>query len=118
MMKKFKIKPLIWGIFSIALSSATLIHAETQPISLKFDQQNFTIKTINVNGSTLKVHAYEGITYVTNPVDKKYQSINIYIPEAYFKGQSINGYNAQNAPIFLPNQVGGYMPAEPGTLEG
>ena len=118
MMKKFKIKPLIWGIFSIALSSATLIHAETQPISLKFDQQNFTIKTINVNGSTLKVHAYEGITYVANPVDKKYQSINIYIPEAYFEGQSINGYNAQNAPIFLPNQVGGYMPAEPGTLEG
>ena len=72
MMKKFKIKPLIWGIFSIALNSATLIHAETQPISLKFDQQNFTIKTIHVNGSTLKVHAYEGITYVANPVDKKY----------------------------------------------
>ncbi|TCB73328.1 subtype B tannase [Acinetobacter sp. ANC 4173] len=118
MMKKFKIKPLILGIFSIAFSSATLLHAETQLISLKFDQKNFTVKTINVNGSTLKVYAYEGITYVANPVDKKYQSINIYIPEAYFEGQSINGYNAQNAPIFLPNQVGGYMPAEPGTLEG
>ena len=118
MMKKFKIKPLILGVFSIAFSSATILYAKTQPISLKFDQQNFTVKAIDVNGSTLKVRAYEGITYVANPVDKKYQSINIYIPEAYFEGESINGYNAQNAPIFLPNQVGGYMPAEPGTLEG
>lgn len=118
MMRNLKTKPLIWGICSITLISATLIHAETQPYSLKFDPQNFTIKTIDVNGSKLKVHAYEGITYVTNPIDKKYQSINIYIPEAYFQGQSINGYNAQNAPIFLPNQVGGYMPAEPGSLVG
>lgn len=118
MMKKFTIKPFTIGIFSIAFSSATILYAETQPISLKFNQQNFTVKTIDVSGSKLKVRAYEGITYVANPVDKKYQSINIYIPEAYFESKSINGYNAQNAPIFLPNLVGGYMPAEPGSLEG
>ena len=40
--------------------------------------------------------------------------MNIYVPEGYFKGKSINGYTAKTAPIFLPNTVGGYMPGEPG----
>jgi hypothetical protein len=42
--------------------------------------------------------------------------MNIYIPEAYFNGGTINGYNATNAPIFFPNKVGGYMPAQPATF--
>lgn len=46
-----------------------------------------------------------------NPVEADYQAINIYIPEAYFHGGSINGYTAETAPIFLPNKIGGYMPA-------
>lgn len=33
------------------------------------------------------------------------------MPEAYFNGGEINGFNAQTAPIFLPNSVGGYMTA-------
>jgi hypothetical protein len=39
--------------------------------------------------------------------------LNVYIPEEYFIGGTINGYSAQNAPIFFPNRVGGYMPAQP-----
>ena len=59
------------------------------------------------------VRAYENIVYVANPVDTIYQKMNIYIPEEYFAGKSIHGYSAATAPIFFPNKVGGYMPAQP-----
>ena len=42
-----------------------------------------------------------------NPVEADYQTINIYIPEAYFHGGSINDYTADTAPIFLPNKISG-----------
>ena len=82
---------------------------------LNFDKDNYTTQTINVDGQDVTFRAYENIVYVANPVDTKYQSMNIYIPEAYFNGESIGDFTADTAPIFLPNNVGGYMPAEPGT---
>ncbi|MCT8765667.1 alpha/beta hydrolase [Glaesserella parasuis] len=39
------------------------------------------------------------------------------MPEAYFNGGSINGFTANTAPIFLPNAVGGYMPAKAATYD-
>ena len=83
--------------------------------ALTFNPQKFTAQTVNVNGENIAYRAYEQIIYVKNPVDSKYQKMNIYIPEAYFAGQKINGFTAQTAPIFLPNSIGGYMPAEPAT---
>lgn len=83
---------------------------------LDFDTKNYTSKTITVDNKTVKFRAYENIVYVKNPVDTKYESINIYIPEEYFEGKSIGNYTADTAPIFLPNSVGGYMPGEPGTI--
>lgn len=56
--------------------------------------------------------AYENIVYVRNPKDVAHQSINIYIPKAYLDGRTVNGYAAKQAPIFMPNGVGGYMPGE------
>lgn len=53
------------------------------------------------------------MVYVTHPVSRQYEWMNIYIPEAYFTGGKIDGFSAENALIFFPNQVGGYMPAEP-----
>ncbi|MDG6895096.1 subtype B tannase [Volucribacter amazonae] len=82
---------------------------------LIFDPQQYKSQTITVNGKSMAIRAYENIVYVSNPVDTNYQIMNIYIPEAYFEGKSIGQYNAENAPIFLPNQVGGYMPAKPAT---
>lgn len=73
-----------------------------------------TSQSTQVNGQQVNYRAYEGIVYVANPVDKDYQQLNIYIPTAYFKGGKINGFTAKSAPIFLPNQIGGYMPAKPG----
>ena len=73
-----------------------------------------------MNGQAVKFRAYENVVYVRNPVDTRYEIINIYVPEAYYNGGEIDGFTAETAPIFLPNQIGGYMPAEPGkpALEG
>ena len=93
-----------------AMSLANLAQAH----SLDFAPEKYETKTAAVNGATIHYRAYEGIPYVNKPVEPEYQQINIYIPEAYYEGGSINGYTAATAPIFLPNQIGGYMPAKPG----
>lgn len=43
--------------------------------------------------------------------------MNLFVPESYYEGTSINGYDLLSAPVFMPNTVGGYMPGpadEPG----
>lgn len=62
---------------------------------------------------SIDVRACEGIVYAAHTKSAEHQSMNIYVPEEYFCGGSINGYTAQTAPVFMPNQVGGYMPAAP-----
>lgn len=85
--------------------------------SLIFNPSSFTTQSQEINGTTIAVRAYEKIIYVAQPVDTLYQTLNIYIPEEYFNGGSINGYTAKTAPIFFPNKVGGYMPAQPATFK-
>ncbi len=87
----------------------------TSPIyDLDFSKQPYTSQTTQVNGQPVAYRAFEDIVYVRHPVELKYQTINIYVPEAYFHGQSVAGWTAETAPIFLPNQVGGYLPGEAG----
>lgn len=83
--------------------------------SLDFDTKNYSSKTLTVDNKTVNYRAYEKIVYVKNPVDTNYEIMNIYIPEEYFEGKSIGSYNADTAPIFFPNSVGGYMPGAPGS---
>ena len=97
-----------------ALLTAIGLAQLAQAQSIDFAADKYTAKTAEVNGATIAYRAYEGIPYVSKPVEPEYQQINIYIPEAYYSGGSINGYTAATAPIFLPNQIGGYMPAKPG----
>lgn len=86
--------------------------------SLDFDAARYERQSLIVDGRTIAVRAYENIVYVARPVDTTYQVMNIYVPEAYFQGQGIGPFTAQTAPIFFPNQVGGYMPGKPGTPAG
>lgn len=83
--------------------------------TLVFNASAYHEKTIDINKTTLTIRAYENIVYVANPADTNYEVMNIYIPAAYFEGKSLNGYTAANAPIFFPNQIGGYMPGKPAT---
>ena len=95
--------------------AAALAAAGANAADLDFSKRPHTAQTMQVNGQTVQYRAFENIPYVKNPVEADYQTINIYIPEAYFHGGSINGYTADTAPIFLPNKIGGYMPAKAGT---
>lgn len=85
-------------------------------ISLSFDPSKFVVQTQEFQGRNITVRAFEKIVYVTNPADITFEIMNIYIPEEYFNGGTINGYTAETAPIFFPNKVGGYMPAQPATF--
>jgi len=83
---------------------------------LTFDISKYEIQNQEFEGKTIKVRAFERIVYIANPTDIVQQIINIYIPEEYFIGGILNGYIATTAPIFFPNKVGGYMPAQPATF--
>ena len=92
-----------------------IVNKTANGYNLNFDvNKNYTTKTATVNGKTVTYRAYENIVYVAKPADIAYQTINIYIPEEYFKNKTVGKYNAKTAPIFFPNTVGGYMPGAAG----
>src|SRR5574343_1364546 len=111
------------GSSGVLAACSSLPAAPRQPLAppaagLRFDPAAFTPRSITVDGTTLAIRAYEGLAYVARQVEPAYQCLNLYIPAAYFDGGEVGGFTAATAPIFLPNQVGGYMPALPGKLDG
>ncbi len=103
---------IISALLTLFLLMRTTLYAETA--DLKFNPDQFTVKTLIYNDQRLTYRAYEDIVYVAHPVAPQFQNINIYVPMAYYEGQSVGAYQTDTAPIFLPNRVGGYMPAKPG----
>ncbi len=84
---------------------------------MKFDNKQYTVEKISLDGTTIYYRAFRNLVYVDCPVNAEYQRMNIYVPECYYEEKSVNGYTLDTAPVFMPNQVGGYMPgelAEPG----
>ncbi|MET8022792.1 subtype B tannase [Streptomyces avermitilis] len=79
--------------------------------ALVFDKDAYTVltTTITTDGGDkeVKYHFYKAITYVTKPVDEKYQSLNVSVP-VEIDGTAVD---ATNAPILFANSVGGYMPS-------
>lgn len=83
---------------------------------LRFDASKYEVKTCELQGRSITYRAFEGLEYCTAPVDP-IQKLNLFVPENYYAGESINGYTLHTAPIFAPNTVGGYLPGaadEPG----
>lgn len=77
-----------------AVAAATQAKAKTaqaapvqQTYSLDLDTTKYEKKTMTVDGKKVAFRAYENRVYVAHPVDTTYQSMNIYVPEGYFKGQ-------------------------------
>ena len=83
-----------------------------QEYSIVFNPEDYSTKTMDANGEPVTFRAYEHLVYVKKPYDPESQMLSIYIPEAYLKGETINGFTAETAPIFMPNGVGGYMPGQ------
>ncbi|MDQ5898034.1 MAG: hypothetical protein QG612_2120 [Pseudomonadota bacterium] len=99
-----------------AASSAARTPASPPP---PFDpERGYQRREVRAGDRTVVVRAWEGLAYVSRPVEPQWQVMNLYIPEAYFQGERIGRHDARTAPIFLPNSIGGYMPARPGTPEG
>ncbi len=86
---------------------------------IMFDKNKFLKEELTIENEKIKFRSYGNLVYVKNPVCPEYQQMNIFVPEEYYRGGSINGYSADTAPIFMPNSVGGYMPGksgEPGNI--
>lgn len=84
---------------------------------MKFDKNQYTIEELTLEGETIRFRAFRNLVYVEHPVNSEFQRMNLYVPEAYYEGASLNGYDLHTAPVFMPNFVGGYMPGgleEPG----
>ena len=75
---------------------------------LTFDPEKYEVKTCELDGRKVTYRSFENIVYCANPVSSV-QKLNIYVPEVYYHGEKINGYDLKTAPIFAPNTVGGYM---------
>lgn len=81
---------------------------------MNFDKNCFTVETLTLDGITIRFRAWRNLPYVDRPMDPEYQQMNIFAPEAYYEGKSVNGYDINSAPVFMPNTVGGYMPGQAG----
>ncbi|MCD8082173.1 MAG: alpha/beta hydrolase [Clostridiales bacterium] len=77
--------------------------------TLIFDDQNYQIRTCEINGHCMTYRAFEGISYCKYPLDPV-QKLNLYVPEAFYRGESVNDYDWNTAPVFMPNTVGEYLP--------
>lgn len=97
--------------FLTVLAAIVLLASSAEAHDLAFDSSSGVERTLTCNGRAVTFIAYENIFYVAKPVGDL-QKLSVYIPAEYLRGETINGYSAKTAPIFLPNGVGGFMPGK------
>ena len=107
---KFLCAVLFVAVLSSCAYSANLGFIPDMRDSQVMPPNNFISQTMLAGNKLITFRSWIDIPYVTNPSEPEYQVLNVYIPEEYFHGESINGYTAKTAPILMPNGVGGYMP--------
>ncbi len=95
-----------------------ILKSSGMEISMSFDKDNYQIENITIGEKSIDIRAFRNIIYVDKPVCEEFQRMNIFAPEKYYRGEMINGYNLETAPIFMPNMVGGYMPGIVGEPAG
>ena len=76
---------------------------------LRFDPEKYEVKICEEDGRRITYRVFEGVDYCSAPADP-IQKLNLFVPEAYYQGEKINGYDLHSASFFAPNTVGGYMP--------
>ncbi|PXX57039.1 hypothetical protein DFR60_101346 [Hungatella effluvii] len=81
-------------------------------ISLEFNENNYTVREVCLEGKRIEYRAFENIVYVGNPVDTEHQRLSIFVPEQYYRDAKGKA-PVKKPPVFLPNTVGGYMPGLP-----
>ena len=76
--------------------------------TLEFNSAHYQVKTLELKGSPITYRSFGDLLYVENPVYPEFQKMNLFVPEGYYHGETINGFSAETAPIFFPNAVGAY----------
>ncbi len=94
---------VIFVLLSGCAGSPKAVQKSAGPLAFK--SGFYDIVTTVVDGKPVTYYAYKNVVYVQNPADVKFQYLNVYVPESVADNQT--------APIFFPNQIGGYMPATP-----
>lgn len=106
--KAFVAAPLVPVLAGCAGAEAASLQ-QTGSGSLVFDEDAFTTETKSVSTSAgdkeVIYRLYRGVTYVANPVDTKYQSLNVRVPVTIDDAD----VDTTNAPILMDIAVGGYM---------
>ncbi|MFD3501530.1 subtype B tannase [Streptomyces sp. NPDC058678] len=100
------------GGIALSAQAADDTHGSSSSDALAFDPDGYTelTKTItDADGNEKEVvyHFWKAVTYVANPVDAAYQSLNVSVP-VKIDGKAVD---ASDAPILFANSVGGYMPS-------
>lgn len=102
------LKTNVYVLFLLVLLAGEITRAQPK-YTLKFPKLNFTVESLVVKtqGGDKRVTflCYRHIPYVTNPVDKDYQSLDVYLPVKI----AGNYMDANHAPILFVVGVGGYM---------
>lgn len=99
--------------FALAMGLSLAVSAAPAFASAGFQFPKTGIaESASLNGKTVSWQTYAKIPYVKRPSCGSCQRLTVYVPEAYLKGGTVNGYTKETAPIFLPNSVGGYMPGD------
>lgn len=103
-------KPISLALTTVCLLfSQSMMGQTTDP--LLFPKDKFTVETKTVYTAAGKkevtYRSYMHILYVSKPIDKDYQSLNVSVP-IKIDGKEVD---ATNAPVLFVNGVGGYMSA-------
>ena len=71
---------------------------------LRFDPQNYTLKTLEIEGKQVEYREYKSLCYCSSPVDDDFQSLDIRVPV------SVDGkpLDSTGAPILFAVNVAGY----------
>lgn len=80
---------------------------------IKLKTEHFLPMEMLLGENKIPFRMVKDLSYADNPVCPDYQKLNIYVPEPYFCGGSVNGYTTETAPVFFPNEIGGYLPSLP-----
>ena len=82
--------------------------------AMELTKEMFQKEKLTLEGRTIEYRAARNIIYVKYPVNPEYQNMNLFVPEAYYHDASVNGYTKDMAPIFMSNEVGGYLAGQAG----
>ena len=109
----YSITAAFGGDSTYSSSTSSSVSETLKSGSYSLDLSSYTASTGSTtaeNGDTVEYTAYTNVIYAVNPVDKSYESMNIYIPT------SVGGTSVSGEPILFDIGVGGYMSSTAGGL--